>query len=245
LACPTGGVSGFGYASTLGICTTSYQYDPAGNVAKVNWPTQTSTDHNPVTNYAYTNTNQVLTETNPNPDTAVGGTVTADTYAYDAEGKPVEQTDANAISTETTYTADELVAATTKTPNGTTTHITSYLYDGNGDQVELVDAVGDATLTTYYPNGLTQSVTDGMGDETTYVYDAVGNPTETFSPDANAKAAANPNGTPTYNFYTEDNLLQATLIPVNTTDKQRPCATHTTRVGARLGRAMCSTPALC
>ncbi len=140
--CPTGGVSGFGYASTLGICTTSYQYDPDGDVAKVNWPTQTSTDHNPVTTYAYTNTNQVLTETNPNPDTAVGGTVSAETYAYDAEGKQTDQTDANGISTQTTYTADELVAATTKTPNGTTTHITSYLYDANGDQVELVDAVG-------------------------------------------------------------------------------------------------------
>jgi len=219
--CPTGGVSGFGYASTLGICTTSYQYDPDGNVAKVNWPTQTSTDHNPVTTYAYTDTDLVLTVTDPNPDTSVGGAVTAETYAYDAEGNQTDQTDANGISTQTTYTADELVAATTKTPNGTTTHITSYLYDANGDQVELLDAVGDSTLTTYFPNGLPQSVTDGMGDETTYVYDAVGNPTAVYSPDANAKAAANPNGTPTYNVYTEDNLLEATLIPVNSTDKQR------------------------
>jgi RHS repeat-associated protein len=227
-------VSGFGYASTLGICSTSYQYDPDGNVVLVNWPTQTSSDRNPVTTYAYTNTNLVLTETDPNP--AVGGTVTAETYSYDAEGKQIEQTDANGISTQTTYTADELVAATTKTPNGTTTHITSYLYDANGDQVELLDAVGDTTLTTYFPNGLTQSVTDGMGDETSYVYDAVGNPTEIVSPDANVKATANPNGTPTYNFYTEDNLLQATLIPINATDTQRGVCYSYDQSGRKTGQ---------
>ncbi len=234
--CPTGGVSGFGYASTVGICTTSYQYDPDRNVSVVNWPTQTSSDRNPVTTYTYTNTNQVLTETDPNPDTAVGGTVTAQTYAYDAEGKVTDQTDANGIATQTTYTADELVAATTPTPNGTTTHITSHLYDANGDQIELVDAVGNSTLTTFYPNGLTETVTDGMGDETSYVYDAVGNPTQVTSPDANAKAAANPNGTPTYNVYTEDNLLEATLIPVNATDKQRAVCYAYDQSGRKTGQ---------
>ncbi|MHB8488854.1 MAG: fibronectin type III domain-containing protein [Candidatus Dormibacteria bacterium] len=224
--CPTGGVSGFGYASTLGICTTSYLYDPDGNVSVVNWPTQTSSDKKPLTTYSYTNTNLVLTETDPNPN-AGGGTVTAETYAYDAEGKQTAQTDANGIYTDTAYWADERVAATTHTPNATTTHITSYLYDANGDQMQVTDAVGNSALTAYYPDGLTKSVTDGMGDETSYVYDAVGNPTAIFSPDANAKAAANPNGTPTYNVYTEDNLLEATLIPVNSTDSQRAvCYTY-------------------
>ena len=234
--CPAGGVSGFGYASTVGICTTSYKYDPDRNVSVVNWPTQTSSDKNPVTTYTYTNTNEVLTETDPNPDTAVGGTVTAETYAYDAEGNVTDQTDANGISTQTTYTADELVAATTPTPNGTTTHITSHLYDANGDQLELVDAVGDSTLTTYYPNGLTETVTDGMGDETSYVYDAVGNPTQIKSPDANALTAANPNGTPTYNVFTEDNLLEATLTPVNATDKQRAVCYAYDQSGRKTGQ---------
>ena len=234
--CPTGGVSGFGYASTLGICTTSYQYDPDGNTVVVNWPTQTSTDRHPVTTSTYTNTNLVLTETDPNPDAGVGGTVTAATYAYDAEGKQTDQTDANGISTQTTYTADELVEASTQTPNGTTTHITSYLYDANGERVQLLDAIGNATQTTYYPNGLTESVTDAMGDETSYVYDAVGNPTQVTSPDANAKAAANPNGTPTYNVYTEDNLLEATLIPDNSTDKQRAVCYAYDQSGRKTGQ---------
>jgi RHS repeat-associated protein len=234
--CPTGGVSGFGYASTVGICTTSYLYDPDRNVSVVNWPTQTSSDKKPVTTYTYTNTNQVLTETDPNPDTAVGGTVTAETYAYDAEGKPTDQTDANGISTQTTYTADELVATTAPTPNGTTTHITSHLYDANGDQTEVIDAVGNSTLTTFYPNGLTETVTDAMGDETSYVYDAVGNPTQVTSPDANAKAAANPNGTPTYNVYTEDNLLEASLVPVNATDKQRAVCYAYDQSGRKTGQ---------
>ncbi len=75
-----------------------------------------------------------------------------------------------------------------------------------------------------------------MGDQTTYVYDAMGNPTEVFSPDAIAKAAANPNGTPTYNFYTEDNLLQATLIPVNSTDTQRGVCYAYDQSGRKIGQ---------
>jgi RHS repeat-associated protein len=223
--CPAGGVTGFGYASTLGICTTSYAYNPDGNVVTVSWPTQTSSDRNPVTTYAYTNTDQVLTETDPDPDAAVGGTVTAETYAYDAEGKQTDETDANGIYTQTAYTADELVATTTQTPNGSgstgISHITSYLNDANGEQTQVTDALGYSTLTTYYADGLTKSVTDPAGDETSYLYDAVGNPVAVYSPDANAEAAANPNGIPTYYVYTEDNLLEATLIPVNSTDTQR------------------------
>ena len=211
--CPSGGVTGLGYPSTLGICTTAYAYDADGNIAQVTWPTNTS---GAVTTYTYTNTNQILTQTNPNPDTAVGGTVAAETYAYDAEGKQTDETDANGIYTQTAYTADELVATTTNTPNGGSsgiTHVTSYLYDGNGEQTQVIDAVGNATKTSYDAAGLTASVTDGAGDETTYVYDAVGNPTEVISPDANANAAANPGGLPTYNYYTADNLLQASVIP--------------------------------
>jgi RHS repeat-associated protein len=233
--CPAGGVSGFGYASTLGICTSSYQYDPVGNVSVVNWPTQTSSDRKPLTTYSYTNTNLVLTETDPNPN-AGGGTVTAETYAYDAQGKQTAKTDANGIYIYTAYTADEHIAATTQTPNATTTHITSYLYDANGAQTQVTDALGNSTLTAYYPVGLTKSVTDGVGDETSYVYDAVGNPTAVFSPDANAKAPANLNGVPTYNVYTEDNLLEATLVPVNATDTQRAVCYKYDQSGRKTGQ---------
>jgi RHS repeat-associated protein len=234
--CPEGGVSGFSYPSTLGICTTSYAYDPDGNTVTVNWPTQTSTDRNPVTTYSYTNTNLVLTETDPNPNTTTGGTVAAETYAYDAEGQETDETDANLVSTQTLYTADERVASTTQTPSATATHVTTYLYDAAGEQTQMIDALGYSTQSTYYANGLTKSVTDAAGDETSYVYDAVGNPTAVYSPDANAEAAANPNGTPTYNVYTEDNLLEATLIPVNSTDTQRAVCYAYDRSGRKTGQ---------
>jgi hypothetical protein len=58
-------------------------------------------------------TNQVLTETDPNP--AGSGTVIAETYAYEAEGNQTDQTDANGVSAQTTCTADELVAVSTQT----------------------------------------------------------------------------------------------------------------------------------
>jgi RHS repeat-associated protein len=250
--CPAGAVSRFGFPSTLGVCTTKYSYDPDGNVSTVTWPTN---DTNAVTTYAYTNTNQVLTETDPNPNASVGGTVASETYAYDAEGKRTDQTDANGIYTATAYTQDELPVTTTQTPNGTAnvSHATSFLYDANGEEVQSTDAIGASSVTAYYPDGLTESVTDAVGDETSYVYDAVGNPVWVYSPDANAKAAANPSGTPTYNVYTEDNLLEATLIPVSATQTQRGVCYGYDRAGRKLwqgnvmitGAAIMTEPTVC
>jgi RHS repeat-associated protein len=218
--CPTS-TSVLNFPATTGVCKTSYFYDPDGNVATVNWPTQTSADANPLTTYAYTNTNQVLRETDPDPAGPSAHTVAAETYAYDAEGNRTDETDANLIATQTTYTDDNLVSGTTQTPNGPTSHITGMLYDANGEQIQVTDPDGNSTETTFDANGLTATVTDGAGDETLYAYDAVGNATEITSPDAHADAAANPTGLATYNVYTEDNLLAATLIPDDAADTQR------------------------
>ncbi len=236
--CPTGGTHLYGFPSTTGVCTTSYVYDPNGNVARVNWPTQVSGgDANPFTTYTYTDTNLVLTDNIANPNTGFGGggRVAAETYAYDADGKQVDVTDAVGISTQTGYTNDELVATSMATPNASITHNTSYLYDAAGELIDTTDAMGNSTLTSYYPNGLTYTVSDALGDETKYAYDGVGNPVEVWSPDAIAAASADPTGRPTYNVYTENNLLEATLIPYTAANLQRAVCYAYDEAGRKTG----------
>ena len=208
--CPTGYTSQ-GFSSTTGVCVTTYTYDPVGNVARVTWPTDPG--GNTTTSNSYTDDNLLFTMQAPSP--ANGSQETTATYYYDADGKQTDVIDANGLSTTTAYTADGLAASTTATPNGTTTHVTTYGYDAGGDQTSVADALGNVSTTSYLPNGWRQSAADAAGDVTSYVYDAVGNPIQVKSPSANALDSTNPRGDPTYNWYTADNLLAATLMPFN------------------------------
>jgi len=81
-------------------------------------------------------------------------------------------------------------------------------------------------------------VSDALGDETKYAYDGVGNPVEVWSPDAIAAASADPTGRPTYNVYTENNLLEATLIPYTAANFSGRSAMPTTRPDARQVRVV-------
>ncbi|HEX6511922.1 MAG TPA: RHS repeat-associated core domain-containing protein, partial [Chloroflexota bacterium] len=102
--------------------------------------------------------------------------------------------------------------------NGSTTHQWQYSYNAGGQQTVTLDAVGNVSSTTYYADGLVQSNSDGAGDVTSYGYDAVGNATTVMSPDANAAGSSSPANTPTYNFYTWDNLLAESMVPVASAD---------------------------
>lgn len=214
--CPTQTYAGQGFLATTGVCVTTYKYDPVGNVSKVGWPTDPS--GNTATVNTYTDDNLLLLAQSPNP--TGGSQLATETYQYDAEGKQVSATDPNGIATAAVYTADELPASTTATPNALTTHVTGYSYDANGEQVAVTDAVGNQSTTAYLPNGWKLSATDGAGDKTSYVYDSVGNPVQVVSPSANAGDATNGSGIPTYNSYTEDNLLASTSLPVGNANGQ-------------------------
>jgi RHS repeat-associated protein len=219
--CPIGSPGGLGYGAGTGICTTGYTYDPAGNQKTIIWPTLTANGH-PTSAFNYFDDNLLAAANTPSPVTS-GQQVKSATYQYDGDGKQLLVTDANGIYTQTTYTADELASSVTKTPNGATTHVTTYAYDAGGNRLSTTDAVGNVSRVAYYPDGLTQSSTDGAGDVTSYIYDAVGNATQVMSPSGNAKDATNPNGTPTTNTYTYDNLLLSTLTPVSGATQRLRC----------------------
>ncbi|HEY4028371.1 MAG TPA: RHS repeat-associated core domain-containing protein, partial [Candidatus Dormibacteraeota bacterium] len=201
------------YPSGVGVCVTRYGYDPAGNHVRTVLPTSNGSDNRFVV-YNYTDDRRVASVESPSPAQTTGARVTAVTYRYDADGKPVKQTDSLGNQLTLTYTADELVSQQAAQPNGTVTHVTSATYDANGNAVTSTDALGNKGTTAYYADGLTKSVADPLGDTTQYVYDAAGNRTQTFSPSAVAKDATNSAGIPTTITFTFDNLPLTSTVPV-------------------------------
>ena len=211
--CPTADASeqALGYSATTGLCTQTTTYDADGRRATVYWPVGSGSS---LTTYAYNDNGTVGSEADPNP--AGTGTV-ATTFQYDGAGRQTRTTDPMSRTTTTAYTADGLVSQVSRPVGASSlTHIWSYGYDSAGEQTSVTDGANDTTTTSFYPGGLTQAVSDALGDTTSYQYDGNGNVTEEWSPSANAKDATNPNATPTYYFYTNDNLLWGTLTPVNT-----------------------------
>jgi YD repeat-containing protein len=82
------------------------------------------------------------------------------TYAYDADGRKISQTDANANTTSDAYNAlGELTSVTD--PLG---HVTSYTYDANGNKTSQTDA--DGNVTTYSYNADNELVSETLGSGT-------------------------------------------------------------------------------
>lgn len=215
--CPTGQP---GYPADVRVCVTKAAYDVAGNRTQLTLPTAGS-DTNRVVKWTYTDDYLVEKVEAPSP-AANGEQVPAATYRYDASGRAVAVSDALSNTDRSTYTADGLLAARTRQPNGALTHVTRYRYNAAGQETTVVDALDQQAHTTYTTDGLvatsSQPVAAGAtsdGNTTKYVYDPVGNPAEVYSPNAVAKAAANLSGTPTVNTYTHDNLLATATVPVS------------------------------
>lgn len=117
-----------------------------------------------VTTYEYTPANLLLSVTDPL------GRKTA--YEYDARGNMSRKTllsgTANAVSTETTYTADYSNVLTFKDLTG---RVTTRSYDGAGNLVQVADAIGVLFKGSYNGSGQLVSSEDALGNLTTYQYD--------------------------------------------------------------------------
>jgi RHS repeat-associated protein len=221
-----------GYPSGVGVCVTRYLYDPAGNHVRTVLPTSNGSDNRFVV-YAYTDDNLLATVDAPSPAQTSGARSAAMSYLYDGDRRPVRQTDALGHQQTTTYTSDELVARQATQPSGSTTHITSNVYDASANLTSTTDALNQTSHKTYYADGLSQDVIDPLGDQTHYVYDAVGNLTQSLSPSAVAKDATNSSGTPTANTYTFDNLPLTSTSPVAPNGGQRRRNTYGYDAGGR------------
>jgi YD repeat-containing protein len=117
---------------------------------------QSASDVNDTTTDTYTNDGQLASVTDGD------GYETA--YSYNAFG------DLTQVQQQLSQAGQALTTA-----NSTTT---DYVYNADGEQIEETDAVGTSvqrsTSATYDGLGDVLSTTDGMGDTTTYQYDALG-----------------------------------------------------------------------
>jgi RHS repeat-associated protein len=236
------------YANSLmRICKTTYSYDHNSNRVTVVLPTSAATKATPGSDlrsitYTYTPDNLLLTQSIPNPTATVASSrVTEHQYSYDGAGRVVQdkQLTAQAPATVTSYTLDGLVSTVTP-PAGPTglSHQISYGYDSNGDRTSVTTHVDASTTRTSYTDynsdGTVLAEVDPAGNTTSNSYDAAGNPTAVYSPNANVgDVTANPNHLPTTYSYFDDNLLRTSSTPVLANGSKSRLTTYGYDAGGR------------
>ncbi|MFJ9317332.1 RHS repeat-associated core domain-containing protein [Pimelobacter simplex] len=238
--CPTGlvadRVTGLAdYGSNVGVCSVRAVYDPVGKVKRQYLPSSNrvgGASDNGYLEYAYTGDGLVESVTGPDPSStdSMSSTnrITVASNLYDGAGRMRYAKDALGHRTQTTYTADGLVAQTATTAyvdvqsQKNVTEVNTFRYDAGGNQVELENPKADVTRQTWTTDGLLARVAvpgpsaadPGKKSVTRYTYDNVGNPIEVLNPNAEALPAGANDRKPVINEFTWDNLILASHTPV-------------------------------
>jgi YD repeat-containing protein len=177
---------------TSAASTTSYCYDPDGQVTSVvmpdgntggtaacepaspwvvsssSYPTQAGFQ----TTSAYDSAGELVSTTGPATAAAPSGATATSTY--DAAGNTLTRADADGVSITWTYTPAGKQA--TVTYSGSSAHSVSSTYDANGQQTAMTDATGSSSY-IWDPFGELTSAANGAMNTVGYSYDADGNAT--------------------------------------------------------------------
>ncbi len=225
--CPVGAAGTAGtvpaYPATVGVCVTKTDYDPAGRVITSWMPTAVGTGSaSRKVTFAYTDDNLLWKQSAPDPRTDGVATQATTTLIYDGAGRQVQSYDPLNRVTLIGYTADGLVQSVAA-PDGPLTKHTAYAtYNANGQRVKQVDPANyiqgspdtsPATVSAYTSNGRLRSLTDELSNITRYEYDLNGNPLKVYAPN---DVAAGGTSRATFNYFTADNLLDATAVATKT-----------------------------
>lgn len=221
------------YGTNVGVCKVRATYDPAGNLKRQYLPTSStagSGSDNGYLEYSYTGDNLVAAVTGPDPSNSdsVSSTarVTVASNIYDGAGRLRFSKNALGHVTQTSYTADGLVAATATQSytdaqsNLQVTEIIENLYDAGGNIVDIKNPKGDHTTQTWTTDGFQKAIhapgpNTGTAATTVYTYDNVGNPIEILTPRTEALAQNDAQRKPIINQFTHDNLILATHTPID------------------------------
>ncbi|GAA2637445.1 hypothetical protein GCM10010425_45530 [Streptomyces spororaveus] len=152
--------------------TTTYAYDPAGNLTKVTNPLGKATGT------SYDAANQVVASTDE-----LGRTTRTD---YDELGRIAKVTGPDGAVTSYAYNAAGDLA-TRKDPNN---HTTTYGYDDAGRQTSVTDPLGRKDTFGYDPDGNRTTVTNARGVTATATFDARGLATAVGYGDTTPQASA-------------------------------------------------------
>jgi RHS repeat-associated protein len=225
--CPTSGVAPDAiagipsYPAGTGVCMTRVAYDPAGNQTRVTLATATGGASSRYVDYNYTDDNLVAKMTPPSPVDGAHSAAAATSFLYDAVGREVKRSMPLGREATAEFFADGLLKKTTGMPNDAITHITTHAYDANGNSKSVTDPQGNTSTAVYYTDDQVKDLLDPLSNKTSYVYDSVGNPTQVFSPSANALEANNTAGIPITYSYTRDNLVLSSTTPVSPNGSER------------------------
>lgn len=191
-----------------GNLTTTYAYDPAGNLTSVTQPdgsvlTNTYDIANRLTKVADSFGNSLnytldaLGDATGTQTKDTGGTVKKSTPAvFDSLGRRTKLTNGSGFATTWAYTANGVVATYTP-PN----QANGYTLDALDRRLtEAVYPYGNITY-TYDPHDRPLTVTSRNGSVTSYVYDGFGNKIQETSPDR---------GTTVYHYDADGNLTSKT-----------------------------------
>ncbi len=225
--------------------TTSYTYEPDGQLATVTDP-----DGN-TTNYGYDSAGDLTSVTDPDgnettytydadgyrltmvaPKGNVAGADAADyttTYTPDALGRDTEVEDPDGNHTETGYDGDGNIH-TVETANG---HTTTTTYDADNEPTEVTYPDSSTTHTVYDDSGDVIAQTNQNDQTTTYAYDTLGHliastdplgrtTTYAYDLDGNQISKTTPDGKTTWYVY--DPAGQ--LLAVDYSDGSTPAVTY-------------------
>ena len=189
--------------------TTSYAYDPRGDLLTVTGPlghattytydlagnelSATDPDGNETT-YTYDADNRVLTETQG----AGSPAATTSSFTYDPDGNELTYTDGLGSTTTYTYNyLDELTSS--KDALGNTT---AYTYDPDGNRLTLANPENKTTTWAYNPDDQVSSVSYSDGSTHAVSY--------TYNPQGEVATMADGTGTSTYSYDNAGELLSYT-----------------------------------
>jgi RHS repeat-associated protein len=168
--------------------TTSYTYDPAGNLA-------TETTGGGIATYGYDHDNELTSITYSSPTSGFASAPNV-TYSYDSGGRRTGMTDGTGTSSWTYYSNNDMESYTDGA--GATVR---YAYDLEGNQTSIT-----------YPDGTTVSQTFNAGDQlaTIGIYGTIAS--FEYDADGNVTSAAYDDGTTDTSTYDPDDNLLSTSI---------------------------------
>jgi YD repeat-containing protein len=153
------------------------QVGPVDSLLIVNGLGTTDAEQPIVTRFRYDALNRLIARVEPRADDGTPNSVTS--YAYDAGGRLVSETDALGHVTTLGYDAlDRLTRETLPDPDGSgplTSPVHTAGYDRLGNRVWREDPLGRVTFYGYDRLQRLVSVTDPLNGQTAFTYDAAGN----------------------------------------------------------------------
>ncbi len=178
--------------------TTSYTYDPVGNILSRTDPEMNTTimtydeagnlisrldPEGRLSTHTYDSLGNLLATTDPDSNTT--------TFSYNDQGLLSSETDANGVVTSFTYgpNGNKLSESQSRTlPDGSSQLIVSYTeYDASGRIVRSIDPLSNLTQITYDALGKPSAITNPRGFTTTFEYDLCGNLVRRVYPDGSTE----------------------------------------------------------